>query len=186
MTPFITRLGFRAGALCSHQLWNQAMHCNASDFTWWPNFETFCNKWQNTYPKKYKSDFKKYCKSEGEIQEHLNWDFAARESRPCGQVSCFWFLPEEAGRVYAHPLLQVQVQYMITISSLYPKTTSFITRLGFREGALCSHQHLSSIVPPKTRILGPQIGDLLLTLSDTCMLYIFRKLSSASTSLTKN
>ena len=51
MTPFITRLGFRAGALCSHQLWNQAMHCNASDFTWWPNFETFCNKWQNTYPK---------------------------------------------------------------------------------------------------------------------------------------
>ena len=77
-------------------------------------------------PKKYKSDFKKYRKSEGEIQEYLNWDLAARESRPCGQVSCFWFLPEEAGRVYAHPLLQVQVQYMITISSLYPKTTSYI------------------------------------------------------------
>ena len=87
--------------------------------------------------------------------------------------------------VFMHTLYS-KFRYMITISSLYPKMTSFITRLGFREGALCSHQHLSSIVPPKTRILGPQIGDLLLTLSDTCMLYIFRKLSSASTSLTKN
>ena len=65
------------------------------------------------------------------------------------------------------------------------------------------YKHLSSIVPPKTRILGPQKGDLLaprirtcvtnpstsdrlLTLSDPCMLYILRKLSSASTSLSKD
>ena len=64
-------------------------------------------------------------------------------------------------------------------------------------------KHFSLIVPLKTRFLGPQKGDLLaprirtcvtnpsssdflLTLSDPCMLYIFRKLSSASTSLTKN
>ena len=183
MTPFITRLGFRAGALCSHQLWNQAMQVISPDDQILKHFAT---NDKILTPKKYKSDFKKYRKSEGEIQEYLNWDLAARESRPCGQVSCFWFLPEEAGRVYAHPLLQVQVQYMITISSLYPKMTSFINRLGFREGALCSHQHLSSIVPPKTRILGPQKGDLLaprirtcvtnpftsdclLTLSDPCM-----------------
>ena len=137
MTPFITRLGFRAGALCSHQLWNQAMQVISPDDQILKHFTT---NDKILTPKKYKSDFKKYRKSEGELQEYLNWDLAARESRPCGQVSCFWFLPEEAGRVYAHPLLQVQVQYMITISSLYPKTTSFITRLGFREGAFCSHQ----------------------------------------------
>ena len=71
-------------------------------------------------------------------------------------------------------------RYMITII-IVAKMTPFITRLGFRAGALCSHQgvhvlnlhhpldvnfnnpykHLSSIVPPKTRILGPQKGDLL-------------------------
>ena len=128
--------------------WQTFEPSNASDATSRPNVESICKMLLQT---KYKSDFKKYRKSEGEIQEYLNWDLAARESRPCGQVSCFWFLPEEAGRVYAHPLLQVQVQYMITISSLYPKTTSFITRLGFWAGALCSHQggHVLNLHHPR-------------------------------------
>ena len=41
--------------------------------------------------------------------------------------------------VFMHTLYS-KFRYMITISSLYPKMTSFINRLGFREGALCSHQ----------------------------------------------
>ena len=44
-----------------------------------------------------------------QIQEYLNWDSAVRERRPCRHVSWFWFLPEEVGRVHAHPWLQVQV-----------------------------------------------------------------------------
>ena len=41
MTPFITRLGFRAGALCSHQLWNQAIQVISPDDQILKHFATY-------------------------------------------------------------------------------------------------------------------------------------------------
>ena len=67
-----------------------------------------------------------------QIQKYLNWDLAVRESRPCRHVSWFWFLPEEVGRVHAHPWLQVQVHDQHYSTKMIP----FITRLRFRAGRL--------------------------------------------------
>ena len=64
-----------------------------------------------------------------QIQEYLNRDLAVRESR---HVSWFWFLPEEVGRVHAHPWIQVQVHDQHYSTKMIP----FITRLRFRAGRL--------------------------------------------------
>ena len=50
---------------------------------------------------------------------------------------------------------------------------------GFRKGDLLA-------LRKGTYLTNPSTSDCLLTLSDPCMLYIFRKLSSASSNLTKN
>ena len=67
-----------------------------------------------------------------EIQQHLSQDLAVRQSRPCRDVSWFWFLPQEVGRVQAHSWLQVQVHDEHYSAKMIP----FITRPRFRAGRL--------------------------------------------------
>ena len=81
------------------------------DMTRWPNVESICNKSEmHTYSKEIQIWFQEILHIWSlEIQQHLSQDLAVRESRPCGHVSWFWFLPQEVRRVQAHSWLQVQV-----------------------------------------------------------------------------
>ena len=177
--------------------------------------------------KKCKTDFKKYWKSEIDKERQRASHSRLSSQREQSLSTCVLILVsfKEVGRVHAHLWLQVQVHdhhhhrspkwphsspgwdserepCVLTkedMSWTFTILAIMVLDVNFNN----PYQHLSSIVPPKTRILGLQKGDLLaprirtcvtnpstsdflLTLSDTCMLYIFRKLSSASTSLTKN
>ena len=192
---------------------------NASDITWSPRNQNIQCEWntklilRNTENLKLTNTRAYQSRSSGQREQTLL------------TVSWFLCLPEEVGHVHAHLWLQAQVHdhhhhrspkwphsspgwdserepCVLTkedMSWTFTILAIMVLDVNFNN----PYKHLSSIVPPKTRILGPQKGDLLaprirtcvtnpstsdclLTLSDTCMLYIFRKLSSASTSLTKN
>ena len=58
--------------------------------------------------------------------------FSSQAEQTLSTVSSFWFLPGEAGRVHAHPWLQVQVRDQHWSAKMIP----FITRPRFRVGRL--------------------------------------------------
>ena len=63
---------------------------NASDATWWLNFEPICNKSKNKYLNEIQTSFEEISQLwSWEIQNHLKQDLAVKESRPCWHVS--WF-----------------------------------------------------------------------------------------------
>ena len=104
------------------------------DMTRWPNVESICNKSEmHTYSKEIQIWFQEILHIWSlEIQQHLSQDLAVRQSRPCRDVSWFWFLPQEVGRVQAHSWLQVQVHDEHYSAKMIP----FITRPRFRAGRL--------------------------------------------------
>ena len=118
---------------------------------------------------KYKSDWKKFCKSEnadwneiqmcsseilqiwkGEIFEHISHDLRLRDSRPCWHVSWFWFLLEEVGcvQVHAHSWLQGQVHNQHYSRSQNDSIQSGwdSVRWGFNEDMPLSFSHLAIMV----------------------------------------
>ena len=72
-----------------------------------------------------------------EIQQHLSQDLAVSQSRPCRDVSWFWFLLQEVGRVQAHSWLQVQVHDR---STTLPKWFHSSPGWDSERGGLCFHQ----------------------------------------------
>ena len=192
---------------------------NASDVTWLPRNQNM-HMWM-----KYKTDFKKYWTSE--VDKYKSISVEIKRSERADFVDCVLILvsslrgwrcsctPLTPSQVHDHnhhrspkwphssPGWDSERKHCVLTKEDMSWTFTILAIMVLDVNFNNPYKHLSSIVPPKMRILGPQKGDLLaprirscvtnpstsdclLTLSDTCMLYIFRKLSSASTSLTKN
>ena len=121
---------------------------NASDVTWWPNFEPVYNKWENTYSKEIQIWLQEILQIRSwEIWEHLSQDLTVRQSRPGQLCPDFdFFLKRLDVFVQAHPWLQVQVHdhhhhHHLTEWPLYHQA---------ERGGLCSHQggHVLNLPQP--------------------------------------
>ena len=81
--------------------------------------------------------------------------FSSQTEQTLSTVSSFWFLPGEAGRVHAHPWLQVQVHDHYHL----PKWPLLSPGWDSERGGLCAHKggHVPNLLQPRHHGSGRQL-----------------------------